>query len=63
MGVSHARMMFGFLFLCLFLFGSDLVAASISPISVKGTKLYDDDGNQFFVRGTVNALSMSRAAS
>ncbi|KAK4141028.1 Glucanosyltransferase-domain-containing protein [Dichotomopilus funicola] len=27
------------------------LAAAISPISVKGTKLYDQDGNQFFVRG------------
>ncbi|ORY68255.1 Glucanosyltransferase-domain-containing protein [Pseudomassariella vexata] len=24
---------------------------AISPISVKGTKLYDEDGNQFFVKG------------
>lgn len=26
---------------------------ALSPISVKGTKLFDDDGNQFFIRGTV----------
>jgi hypothetical protein len=24
---------------------------AISPISVKGTKLYDEDGNQFFIKG------------
>ncbi|KAG7284796.1 hypothetical protein NEMBOFW57_009409 [Staphylotrichum longicolle] len=24
---------------------------ALSPISVKGTKLFDDDGNQFFIRG------------
>jgi hypothetical protein len=24
---------------------------ALSPISVKGTKLYDNDGNQFFIKG------------
>jgi hypothetical protein len=24
---------------------------ALSPISVKGTKLFDKDGNQFFVKG------------
>jgi len=27
------------------------LVSSISPISIKGTKLYDNDGNQFFVKG------------
>ena len=27
---------------------------AISPISVKGTKLYDEDGNQFFVKGLLS---------
>jgi hypothetical protein len=27
------------------------LAASLSPISVKGAKLYDGDGKQFFVKG------------
>ena len=44
-------MMFALLSLCLVLFCSSPVSA-ISPISVKGTKLYDNDGNQFFVKGT-----------
>ena len=26
-------------------------AIALSPISVKGTKLYDEDGKQFFVKG------------
>lgn len=25
--------------------------AALAPISIKGTKLYDEDGNQFFVKG------------
>jgi len=25
---------------------------SISPISIKGTKLYDDNGNQFYIKGS-----------
>jgi hypothetical protein len=27
------------------------LVASISPISIKGSKLYDQDGKQFFVKG------------
>ncbi|RYO79914.1 hypothetical protein DL766_003841 [Monosporascus sp. MC13-8B] len=30
---------------------------AISPISVKGTKLYDDEGNQFFIKGVTYAFS------
>ncbi|GAB1318141.1 1,3-beta-glucanosyltransferase [Madurella fahalii] len=57
MGV--AQMIFSLLSLCLFLlFPSP--AAAISPISVKGRKLYDQDGNQFFVRGVVYVAGQSR---
>jgi hypothetical protein len=37
----------------LFLFLSSGFAEALSPISAKGTKLFDNDGNQFFIRGTV----------
>jgi hypothetical protein len=30
-----------------------LAVVALSPISVKGTKLYDDEGNQFFMKGNV----------
>ncbi|KPI38321.1 1,3-beta-glucanosyltransferase gas2 [Cyphellophora attinorum] len=30
-----------------------LAVVAISPISVKGTKLYDDEGDQFFIKGVV----------
>ncbi|KXX77407.1 hypothetical protein MMYC01_206065 [Madurella mycetomatis] len=57
MGV--AQMMFGLLSLCLLLVSSG-PAAAISPISIKGRKLYDQDGNQFFVRGVVYVAGQSR---
>uniref|UniRef100_A0A8H7TUE4 1,3-beta-glucanosyltransferase n=1 Tax=Bionectria ochroleuca TaxID=29856 RepID=A0A8H7TUE4_BIOOC len=31
------------------------LVASISPISIKGSKLYDQDGKQFFVKGVIYA--------
>ena len=43
--------MFDFFSTCLLLHAFSLVGASISPISAKGAKLYDDDGHQFFIRG------------
>ena len=30
--------------------------AALSPISIKGTKLYDDNGSQFFVKGIYEPL-------
>ncbi|KAK3299505.1 Glucanosyltransferase-domain-containing protein [Chaetomium fimeti] len=42
--------MFILLLSCLLLVSYSFVEA-LSPISVKGTKLYDDDGTQFFVKG------------
>lgn len=27
---------------------------AISPISVKGSKFFTDDGNQFFLKGTIS---------
>ncbi|KAK4187654.1 Glucanosyltransferase-domain-containing protein [Podospora australis] len=39
--------------LCAALFLLPSLAFGLSPISVKGTKLYDGDGNQFFLKGVV----------
>ena len=33
-----------------------LAATALSPISIKGSKLYRDDGSQFFAKGTSEAL-------
>ena len=30
-----------------------IVAAAITPISIKGTKFFDDEGQQFFVKGEI----------
>ena len=43
--------MIGFHSIWLLFHTLSLVGASISPISAKGAKLYDNDGNQFFIRG------------
>jgi hypothetical protein len=50
MAATHAmfRLLYGLL---LFSLATGLVGA-LSPVSVKGTRLYDNDGNQFFVKGT-----------
>ena len=29
------------------------VAQGISPLSIKGSKFFDSDGNQFFIKGTI----------
>lgn len=42
--------MAGWLRLLLIALTPALVTA-LSPISVKGTKFYDDDGEQFFIKG------------
>jgi hypothetical protein len=48
--MGTAPIMLTFLLSCVLLVSYSFVEA-LSPISVKGTKLYDDDGNQFFVKG------------
>ncbi|KAK4226299.1 Glucanosyltransferase-domain-containing protein [Podospora fimiseda] len=45
--------------LCFFLISSSPVIA-ISPISTKGNKLYDTNGNQFFVKGLVYVAGPDR---
>jgi hypothetical protein len=48
-------MMFSFLSFLILLVLASSPAVAVSPISVRGTKLYDSDGNQFFVRGIPHA--------
>jgi hypothetical protein len=45
--------------LALLLLGAiqSLAVVALSPISVKGTKLYDDEGNQFFLKGAQTETS------
>ncbi len=51
--------MFGLFPICLFFHALSLVGANISPVSAKGAKLYDNAGNQFFIRGVYGEASNS----
>jgi hypothetical protein len=51
--MAAAKKMFALPSLCLMLLLLSGSALGLSSIRVKGTKLYDEDGNQFFVRGIV----------
>jgi hypothetical protein len=55
LAAGHVDTMFSFhSFLCLLVLTFS-PARAVSSISVRGTKLYDNDGNQFFVRGITHA--------
>jgi hypothetical protein len=51
MAAIHA--MFSLLHSLLLLSLASSLVGALSPISVKGTRLYDNDGNQFFIKGTL----------